>query len=105
MKESKINKDSYYLDLSNEEKIRLIHQLRSFEVPIIGTKGFDSCQICNGGVSLEEVNSHTMESKLVKGLFIVGELLDINGNCGGYNLTTCWISSMLAGKKIGGYHD
>ena len=46
-----------------------------------------------------------MESKLVKGLFIVGELLDINGNCGGYNLTTCWISSMLAGKKIGGYHD
>ena len=105
LKESKINKDSFYLDLSNEEKIRLIHQLRSFEVPITGTKGFDSCQICNGGVSLEEIDSHTMESKLVKGLFIVGELLDINGNCGGYNLTTCWISSMLAGKKIGGYHD
>ena len=96
-----IDKSSFYLKLSNEDKLRLIHTIRSFEVPITKTKGFDSCQICNGGVALSEINPTTMESKLVDGLFIVGELLDMNGICGGYNLTTCWISGMLAGKKIG----
>ena len=42
-----------------------------------------------------------MESKIVKDLYIIGELLDINGNCGGYNLTECWISGILSGKSIG----
>ena len=43
-----------------------------------------------------------MESNIIKDLYIVGELLDINGNCGGYNLTECWISGLLSGKDIGG---
>ena len=42
-----------------------------------------------------------MESKLEKGLYVTGELLDINGNCGGFNLTECWISGILAGKSLG----
>ena len=79
--------------------------LSHFKVEIIGTKDFNSCQICNGGLKLSEINPKTMESKLVPNLYIVGELLDMNGNCGGYNLTTCWISGMLAGKSIGDKHD
>ena len=90
-----------YEDLDNKQKLNLCKMLRSFPVNIIGTKGFDSSQICNGGVKLSEIDAHTMESKLVKGLFITGELLDMNGDCGGYNLTTCWISGILAGSKIG----
>ena len=76
--------------------------MRHFKVEITSTKGFDSSQVCNGGVSLEEININTMESKIVKDLYIIGELLDINGNCGGYNLTECWISGILSGKDIGG---
>ena len=90
-----------YKDLDNKQKLLLCKMLRSFPVNIVGTKDFSSAQICNGGVRLTEIDYNTMESKLVKNLFITGELLDMNGNCGGYNLTTCWISGLLAGKKIG----
>jgi len=102
LKESNINRNKKYDDLTKEEKIKLINSLRHFKVEITSTKGFDSSQVCNGGVSLEEININTMESKIVKDLYIIGELLDINGNCGGYNLTECWISGILSGKDIGG---
>ena len=105
LQESHISKNSFYADLTNEQKLILCRNLRSFPITIMDTKGFDSCQICSGGVSLDEINPHTMESLKMKGLYIVGELLDMNGNCGGYNLTTCWISGMLAGKSIGDQND
>ena len=105
IRECGLDENCNYLSLSKEEKFLLIKNLRSFVVPIVGTKDFDSCQICSGGVSLQEIDSHTMESKLVPDLYIVGELLDMNGKCGGYNLTECWISGMLAGKSIGEKHD
>ena len=79
--------------------------LRSFDVSVCGTKGFDFSQVCNGGVKLSEINAKTMESKKIPGLYVIGELIDMNGKCGGYNLTTCWITGMLAGKSIGGSND
>ena len=51
--------------------------------------------------SLDEINPLTMESKLVNGLYIVGELLDVDGECGGFNLGFAWISGYLAGRSIG----
>ena len=101
LKESNISSTKKYYELTKEEKIKLINNLRHFKVEITSTKGFDSSQVCNGGVSLDEININTMESKIVKDLYIIGELLDINGNCGGYNLTECWISGILSGKSIG----
>ena len=101
LKCSNISNNSYYKDLSNDEKLVLCKNLRSLEVEITSTKGFDNSQTCNGGVSLLEINHNTFESNLVSNLYITGELLDINGNCGGYNLTTCWISGILSGKNIG----
>ena len=101
LKESNIKSSKKYDELTKEEKIKLINSLRHFKVEITSTKGFDSSQVCNGGVSLDEINIDTMESKIVKDLYIIGELLDINGNCGGYNLTECWISGILSGKSIG----
>lgn len=100
LKESKINSNSKYNELTNEEKVKLFNTLRHFKVEITSTKGFDNSQVCNGGVKLDEIDIKTMESKKIKDLYIVGELLDITGNCGGYNLTECWISSILAGQSI-----
>jgi hypothetical protein len=94
-----------YDELDSEEKLRLSKYLTAFPIEITDTKGFDNSQICIGGVKLSEINLDTMESKLVKNLYITGELLDLNGKCGGYNLTTCWISGIIAGEGIGDTND
>ena len=101
LKESNIKEDVYYNELTKEQKMYLYNNLIAFKVNIIDTNDFDSAQVCSGGVFLEEVNLNTMESKLVDSLFITGELLDIDGLCGGYNLTIAWITGILAGTYIG----
>ena len=65
------------------------------------TKSFDASQVCGGGVCLSEINLETMESKKVLGLYFTGEIIDVDGDCGGYNLTFAWISGRLAGKASG----
>ena len=72
---------------------------------MVDTNGFDSAQVCSGGVSLKEINPITMESLIVDGLYIVGELLDVDGECGGFNLGFAWISGYLAGKSLGDVND
>ncbi len=64
---------------------------------VIRTADFAQAQTCSGGVTLDEVNPETMESKLVPGLYFAGEILDVDGICGGYNLQWCWTSGQLAG--------
>ena len=89
-----------FSDLSDWDIKRLANALSKFKLTVTGTKSFDFSQVCNGGLKLEEINPNTFESLKVKGLYITGELLDINGNCGGYNLTNCFISGMRAGEDI-----
>lgn len=101
LKESKIDENKYYNELNEKEKNNLFNNLINFKVNIIDTNDFDNAQVCSGGIPLTEININTMESNMVKGLFIIGELLDIDGLCGGYNLTVAWISGILAGTYIG----
>lgn len=84
-----------------KEATALAEKFKRFTVKIIDTNGFDQAQACTGGVPLTELTEH-MESKLVPGLFVTGELADIDGTCGGYNLQWAWSSGAAAGKKIGG---
>lgn len=100
LKESNIDSNKLFTDLSKEEQNILIDNLISFELKITDTNNFDEAQTCSGGVSLKEVNLETMESKLVSNLYITGELLDIVGLCGGYNLTIAWLSGILAGRSV-----
>ena len=72
--------------------------LKSFDISISGTKGFDSAQITCGGIKTDEINPETMMSKIVNGLFICGEILDIHGDCGGYNLHLAWTTGRIAGN-------
>ena len=78
----------------------LCKQIKNFKIQIYGTNGFEHAQCCGGGVSLEEVDPLTMESLKVPGLYFCGELLDVHGDCGGYNLQWAWTSGYLAGKAI-----
>lgn len=94
-----------YAELTTIEKDRLFAILKKFSLPIIATNDFASSQVAVGGVFLEEVNRKTMASLKVKGLYITGEVLDVDGICGGYNLTFAWISGILAGRSVASDSD
>ena len=96
--ESHINENISFNDLNELEKTSLITNLVNFKVKITATNSYDQAQVCSGGVPLTEINTNTMESKIVKDLYIVGELLDVDGDCGGYNLGFAWMSGITAGK-------
>ena len=105
LKLSKINRDDLWDDLSTERKRKLGINLTKFRLEIIDTNSFDSAQVCSGGVRLNEINPLTMESLIVDDLYIVGELLDVDGECGGFNLGFAWITGYLAGNSIGECND
>ena len=88
-------------ELSTEQIEELAQRFKQFRVMITDTKGFDECQVCLGGVSLEEVNPQTMMSRIWPGLYFAGEVLDVAGQCGGYNLQWAWSSGVVAGTNAG----
>lgn len=98
LKLSKIDRNSYWHNLTMEEKYLLGTNLTNFTLDITGTNSFEQAQTVTGGIPLTEINTNTMESIYNKGLYITGELIDIDGDCGGYNLTNAWITGYLAGK-------
>lgn len=97
LREINIDKEETVSNISKEEILRLAQILVSWKFQIVGSQSWGHAQVTGGGVSTEEINNKTMESKLVKGLYIVGELLDIDGDCGGFNLQWAWSSGHVAG--------
>lgn len=92
--------NKYWNLLTEEEKELLIDNLVNFKLEITGTKSFSDSQVCSGGIDTKEINPSTFESKICSGLYIVGEVLDIYGDCGGYNLGFAWISGLVAGESV-----
>ena len=78
----------------------LLNQIKRYSLQVTGTQGFDSAQVSRGGVSLDEIDPYTMESRLHPGLFFAGEDVDIDGPCGGYNLHFAFASGLTAAKSI-----
>ena len=76
----------------------LAHQMKEFKLQIYDTNSFENAQVCAGGVSTKEIDDKTMESKVLKDLYLVGELVDVDGTCGGYNLQWAWSSGLLVGN-------
>jgi hypothetical protein len=85
--------------LSKEERRRLVRVVKQLSLPITGTMGFGRAEVTAGGVSLDEVDSRTMVSKLVPNLYLAGELLDLDGPIGGYNFQAAWSTGWLAGSS------
>jgi hypothetical protein len=92
-------------ELSLNDKEKLCSYLVSFSVNVVDTKGFDNAQVSVGGVSLADININNFESKLISGLYFTGEIMDVTGDCGGYNLGFAFLSGMLVGMDIGGNND
>lgn len=88
-------------DVPQDAWERLARQIKSFQAAVSATKSFEHAQVCCGGVDTRDILPETMESKLVPGLYLAGELLDVDGICGGYNLQWAWTSGCLAGIHAG----
>lgn len=85
--------------LTTQEKIALANAIENYKIRIVDTDSFDNAQVATGGVSLDEIKP-TMESEKIKNLYMVGELLDVDGKCGGFNLAFAFISGYIAGENI-----
>lgn len=100
LKEAGIHNHSILVSaLSAKEKNKLLQLLFDWRFLVIESHGFEDAQVTAGGINTSEITSDTMESKLVKGLYFTGEIIDVDGLCGGYNLQWAWSSGYLAGKK------
>ena len=86
--------------VSATDRKKILQMLKALPFTIVGTRGFDEAIVTQGGVSLKEVNPKTMESKLVKNLYITGELLDLDADTGGYNLQIAFSTGYAAGKAV-----
>ena len=97
----KINIDTKAADINAKQIKALAYQLNQWKLKIIDTQGFGHAEASGGGVRTAEVDNKTYESKLCKGLYFAGEVLDIVGNRGAFNLQFAWASGYLVGKSLG----
>lgn len=94
-------------EMQMELRIRSVNNKENAVVPeeitlnVSGTDGFKTCQCCTGGVKAREINPETLEYKKIPGIYFAGEMLDVDGECGGYNLHFAFASGILAGRSIG----
>lgn len=95
-----ISYDINVCELSKEEIYKLAHTLKNLEFSVSGYKDEDSGQITCGGVDTDEINPSTMESKKIKNLYIIGEIMDVDGDCGGYNLQWAFSSAYSCAMSI-----
>lgn len=92
-----IHKEAYELDWMEKENI--LDKLKSWSFEVSGTNTFREAQVTAGGIDTKEINPITLESKIVPGLFFAGEILDVDGDCGGFNLQWAWSSGSIAAKN------
>ena len=86
-------------ELTREERARLIGQTQNLVIPVSGTRGLNEAIVTRGGVSVKEMDPSTMESRLVSGLYVAGELLDVDALTGGFNLHIAFSTGLLAGRS------
>ena len=100
IKLSEIDPDKKVNTITKEERKRLLHLLKEFELTVKDLLGFDKAIVTAGGVELLEVDPKSMQSKIVDNLYLAGEILDVDGPTGGYNLQVCWSTGFVAGENV-----
>jgi len=95
---SGINPEKKVNEITRQERQKLVKLLKGLEMKVSSLLGFETAIVTAGGVSLKEIDSRTMKSKLIENLFFAGEIIDLHGPTGGYNLQLCWSTGYLAGQ-------
>lgn len=88
-------------EVTPQERLLLMKLIKEFPTEVTGTNSFQNAQVCCGGVDVREIDPKSLESKKKKGLYLIGELLDVDGICGGYNLQWAWSTGAIAGTHAG----
>ena len=97
---SGIKADCKINSVSREERRKFLKLIKDFELEISGLRGYEEAVITKGGISVKEIDPHTMESKKVKGLYFIGEVLDVDALTGGYNLQIAWSTAAAAAADV-----
>ena len=84
--------------LTDAQLHALAQAMCAFRLPVTGASGFEAAQVTAGGLRTSEFDPETLQSRIVPGLYACGELLDIDGDCGGFNLQWAWASGLRAGE-------
>jgi predicted Rossmann fold flavoprotein len=87
-------------ELSKKHRLAIVDRLKAWRLPVSGTRGYPKAEVTAGGVELKEINSQTMQSRLVPGLYLAGEILDLDGPIGGFNFQSAWSTGHTAGLSI-----
>ena len=95
----KIEPDKKTSQITQSERLSLVSLLKGLRLEISRTRPIDQAMVTRGGVSLKEVNPRTMESRLIKGLYFAGEMLDVDADTGGFNLQAAFSTGYLAGES------
>lgn len=101
IKLSEIDPNKKVNSVTKEERRKLLHLLKELSFEIKGLEGFKKAIITTGGIKLDEIDQKTMKSKLIDNLYFAGEILDLDGPTGGYNLQMCWTTGYIAGESAG----
>ena len=102
LSEAKLSPSLKVSDLDERDFKVMLNILSNFKIRVVNTADFGKAQVCCGGVSLAQIEPESMESRLHKGLYFAGELIDVDGMCRGYNLQWAWTSGYIAGKAASG---
>ena len=97
---SEIEPEKKVNEITKEERQRLVHLIKDFTMTLTGLRGYNEAIITKGGVSVKEIDPGTMESKIIKGLYFAGEVLDLDAVTGGYNLQIAWSTAYVAAQAI-----
>ena len=98
---TQINPEKRVNEITKEERRRIINNLKKFEVTIKGFRPVEEAIITSGGINVKEINPKTMESKIIKGLYFAGEIIDVDAYTGGFNLQIAYSTGYTAGKNCG----
>ena len=102
---SGIEPDRKVNEITREERGCFVRTIKQMELTITGLRGFDEAVITKGGVATNEISPSTMESRLVKGLYFAGEVMDVDALTGGFNLQIAWSTGYLAGLSAAASHE
>lgn len=97
IKRTNINENKKVNEITKQERQKLVYELKHFKISIKGTRPIEEAIITSGGINIKEINPKTMESKLIKGLYFAGEIIDVDCLTGGYNLQVAWSTGYTAG--------
>ena len=102
LRHSGLDLEKHAAKISRKERFHLINLFKNLEMNLESLYGFERAMVTAGGVSIKEIDSKTMGSKIVNNLFFAGEIIDVDGPTGGYNLQLCWSTGFLAGESAAG---